>query len=136
MAVVMINSNVDMIDLLLKHGANLDRQSNAGRTALMEAVTREGTLVVRYLLAKGANVNIKAPSGHTALILAAYNGRLEIAKLLLSAGADPFATATDSSNPDDQAGRYDATHLALQQGHDEVAKLIETAKTRRANAAR
>jgi uncharacterized protein len=136
MAVVIANSDVGLIDLLLKHGAGLDRQNNAGRTALMEGVTREGTFGVKYLLAKGANVNIKAPFGHTALILAAYNGRLEAVKLLLGAGADPFATATDSRDPNDQIGRYDATDVALQQGHEEVARLIETAKARRVSDAR
>jgi ankyrin repeat protein len=120
--------HLDMLELLLSNGANLEATNNEGDTALMITAKRPRPKSIKFFISKGARVNARGPRGHTALIYAAYNGMTENLKLLLSSGADPFATATDSNKPG--GSRYGAVHLAKQQGHPEVLALIREAQTK------
>lgn len=121
--------NFEMLELLLKNGAEINATNNRGDTTLMELSKRSHPLLVKFLIAKGANVNARGPRGHTALIYAAYNGIVENIRLLLAAGADPFATATDDDDPHSQ-NRYGAVDLARQQGHPDALAIIQDAQTR------
>jgi uncharacterized protein len=67
-------------------------------------------------VASGAEVNAPSHAGFTALLDAAQNGDRGIVELLLTAGADP-GMATE-------AGKS-ARDLALEQGHQDVADLLE-----------
>lgn len=80
-----------MVDLLLKKGADLHRPARKGfkRTALQEACEIGSYKMVKLLLERGANVN-EVPAeryGGTALQLAAGSGSIKIANLLLNHGA-------------------------------------------------
>lgn len=67
------NGNVDMVEELIHHKANLDIQQIAGLTALtlplsMSGISRFHEQVVRELIRAGANIYISSNSGETALI--------------------------------------------------------------------
>jgi uncharacterized protein len=91
--------HADVVDALLKAGAEFRETLPSGFNALFFAV-REGRLdVVRVLLKAGADVKEamqpkrtagRAPvKGTSPLILAVENGHFEVANALLEAGADP-----------------------------------------------
>ena len=77
----------EIINLLLKKGANINDITFFGKTPLMVANMLMKYDNVKFLIEKGADVNIKDEQGKTALL---YAPTLEIVKLLLDKGADPF----------------------------------------------
>ena len=94
-------ANAEMVDLLLKHGADPNRADASGATALMWAVP--DVEKVRLLVARGANVNARSETERTPLLVAAcFPGTVDLLRLLLDRGADLRAQ--------DRAG---ATALAL-----------------------
>lgn len=83
-------ARMDMVQLLLSHGANPDvGDAETGSTALMAAVRLGSQLVVDQLLAHGARVDHGDKEGRTALHVATEFRHLEVAKKLLSYGANP-----------------------------------------------
>jgi ankyrin repeat protein len=80
----------EIVDALLKGGADVNARDAAGFTPLHDAALAGDTGAVRLLLDHGANVNIgDKDSGATALYMAATMGREDAVKLLLEKGADP-----------------------------------------------
>lgn len=122
--------HMDVVRVLIKHGANGNATNNMCLTALMEVAKRPQPEAVKLLIESGANVNAKGPKGHTALILAAYNGRTENVRLLLDAGADIFAMANDDYDPSGKS-KFNAGAIAYQRGHKEISKMIQEAAIKR-----
>jgi Ankyrin repeats (3 copies)/Ankyrin repeats (many copies) len=82
------NSKDDsVVRSLLEHGADIDGQSQSGRTPLHEASYFGALEVVRLLLEHGADVEAKGNDGETALQEAAGRGHDEVVKLLREHGA-------------------------------------------------
>jgi ankyrin repeat protein len=74
--------------LFLQVGANRERQSELGRTALMLAAQNGHLEVVKVLLQAGVDREKQDKDGYTALMQAAINGRLELVKFLVQTGVD------------------------------------------------
>ena len=79
----------DLVDFLLRHGANLKNRDQEERTVLMFAA-KHGPIgdVVGRLLAHGAEVNAQDDTGRTALMYAALWARRSVIDALLDGGAD------------------------------------------------
>ena len=75
------------VQQLLDKGANIEAQSDYGRTALMYAATNGYPEVVKLLLEKGAKTETKDGDDKTALNLATEMGNTEVVKLLQERGA-------------------------------------------------
>jgi hypothetical protein len=60
------NGHLQVMRLLMEHGADIDAQDDDGRTALMIAAGAADPEMVRLLLERGAKVNLKAKDGFTA----------------------------------------------------------------------
>jgi len=81
--------DVAHIRLLLGAGADLERRSNIGQTALHESISTSANVpIIRLLISKGANVKTADKWGKTPLMDAANWGHIEVVKLLVEAGAD------------------------------------------------
>jgi len=83
------------LEVLIKHGANIEARDEENATPLMRAAELGQTQVVHALLEKGANVNANDRDGNTALMLAACEcavvdmpETLESMKLLVEKRAD------------------------------------------------
>lgn len=86
-----INSEtLNTAELLLKHGADINDQSNMfKRTPLQGAALYGKTQAVKWLIEHGADVNRPDSQGETAISIgASYKGNAEILKMLLDHGAN------------------------------------------------
>ena len=63
---------VDVVQELLKHGANVNAQGKWGNAALMIAAVKGHLQVVQELLGAGANIEAQNNAGNTALIWAIH----------------------------------------------------------------
>jgi len=111
-------SGTEMVGLLLRNGADLNRNS------LYHAVTSKDVRVVEMLLAHGAEIN---PEKRTTSVLwaACFSHNAEVMKLLIAAGADVNARNRDGSAPLHRAASAsdpELVSLLLSAGADVNAK--------------
>eukprot|EP01111_Echinosteliopsis_oligospora_P011001 TRINITY_DN3525_c0_g1_i1.p1 TRINITY_DN3525_c0_g1~~TRINITY_DN3525_c0_g1_i1.p1 ORF type:complete len:328 (+),score=67.78 TRINITY_DN3525_c0_g1_i1:65-1048(+) len=108
------SGNVDVVQLLLKHGANINIQDNpptSGWTAyrvttpLHIAVSAGNEELVKILISHGGNPNLQLMDdvGETLLHVAALMHRKSIAELLINSGADINAKDCFEGTPLDYA---------------------------------
>jgi ankyrin repeat protein len=106
----------DIIELLLKHHADVDSRNAQGATALHDAALAGQRAAAETLIKHGAAVNARdTESGATPLHRAASWNRRAVVELLLAHGADPSIR--------DNAGRTPAD-LAAQNGQPDLAGLL------------
>ncbi len=83
--------NLELVQFLLKHGADPNVAVDDGYTCLLTAIESdadESTQIVAELVHAGANIHTAGTNGWTPLHMAAARGHLEKARLLIRAGAD------------------------------------------------
>ncbi len=115
--------HLDVVQLLIENGADVNARNLAGVTALMEASRGGFDRIVELLLKNGAEVNVKIESkwgtrklnGTTALMLAATAGHLNIVSMLIKYGADLNARTSQGAT---------AWSGAMHNNHTSVADLI------------
>ncbi|KAK5088796.1 hypothetical protein LTR05_003018 [Lithohypha guttulata] len=88
------NGHLEVVSLLLDHGADIELTGNHKLTALAEAVSNGNLQVVSLLLDYGADIEVIDNHGLLILIAAASNGHLEVVSLLLDHGADIEVTGS------------------------------------------
>jgi ankyrin repeat protein len=115
--------HIEIVDLLLKTGANVNFSDPEGFTTLRQAmwidpddVEDTHLATFEHLLLHGADVNLRCATdgGCTVLHVAAAFGRLEFIRLLLHYGANPATLNDDGQTPYDTAiecGEMEAAHL-------------------------
>ena len=85
----------ELVDLLLKRGANVKSINRLGWTALHNGAMNGNAGIVADLIAAGADTSAKENfHGTTPLHWAAASGNMEVVKLLLAHGADPNVKET------------------------------------------
>lgn len=82
------HDDLEIAQLLVRSGANVNAVNRYGVTPLTLACTNGNGALVNLLLDAGADPNTTLPGGETALMTAARTGRLGPIKALLSRGAD------------------------------------------------
>jgi ankyrin repeat protein len=95
---VMYN-DLEIVNLLLAHGAFVDARNRYGQTALNEALSHGFHEIVRLLLKHNADANARYGPGISPLHLAAYKGDTDAVEALLSKGADPNAADAEGNTP-------------------------------------
>jgi ankyrin repeat protein len=76
------NRDINILNVLLEKGADVNAQNGYGYSALIMAAAKGHLDQVKSLLAKGADVNLKNDKGRTALDEAERNNYFEIARIL------------------------------------------------------
>lgn len=116
---------VDVIDVLLEHGASINQEDCYGWTPLCVAMNRPD--LIPCLLQRGADVNHRMSSGYTALHLAAQRGSQYLEGYITTANT-PVATLFQEVPP--WGSRRDEDYvpcplfLAAANGHDLVVKVL------------
>ncbi len=75
--------SVELVNILLRYGANVETREQNGHTPLHRATLKNNHHIVAALLKKGANINATTSTGHTALHLAVFNRSHEALRVLL-----------------------------------------------------
>ena len=78
---------MDIIEFLVKKGANVNAQDEDGMTALIMAAIIDRSDIIQYLIDHGADVIFKNINGTTALGAAQHYGSTKVLDLLKKAGA-------------------------------------------------
>ncbi|KAM7403135.1 hypothetical protein PAMA_003855 [Pampus argenteus] len=111
--------NLEIVQELIRRGANVNFDDVDCWTALISAAKEGHIEVVKELLENNANLEHRDMGGWTALMWAAYKGRTDVAQLLLEKGANPNITGQYSVYPIIWAagrGHGEIVHLLLQHG--------------------
>ena len=74
--------DLDVLKMLVDHGANINAQDADDRTALMIAVKHRQPAMIRFLLAHGADQNIKDKYKETVLEIAQSENYTEAVEIL------------------------------------------------------
>jgi ankyrin repeat protein len=106
---------IEIVHVLLQHGANVGMKDGSGITALHQAARFGWAEVVRILLRHGANVCTKDGDGRTALHQAAQFGSAEVVRVLLQYGAK-----VGTKDGDGETALYQAAQL----GRAEVVRVL------------
>jgi len=123
--------HVDVIQMLLRAGANIDLEpidfedrSNARSTPLRHAVLTNRVHVVRLLLAEGADIHRFSGKGYkrTPVHNAVLYAKINVARILISAGADVNKIGTK--------GDQTPLQLACSTGDEEMFNLVLSAGAR------
>lgn len=88
------------VRLLIRYGADVNRQSGPGRSDALHAAARRGYVgIAQVLLEAGADIDQRDSKGETPLRRAANCGREGMALLLLARGADPVSRDRQGRTP-------------------------------------
>ena len=109
--------HVELANLLIERGANLEEVNDEGYTPLMEA-SREGhEEMVALLLAQGADINSQTEeTQETALTLACCGGFLEVVSILIKAEADIELGCSTPLMEASQEGHLDLVRFLITHG--------------------
>lgn len=111
------NGHLKIVELLLKHDAEIDWQDESGMTPLIAAVQNGYLDVVEYLVEHKANVNKQESiHGKTAIMFAAYNGYMDIVKYLLENGANVNIKSNSGTT---------ASDFASENKHQDIANILQ-----------
>ena len=98
-----LNGDAEMVEALLREGAELDQADSSGATPLYAAAANGHTSTVELLLSEGAAVDAARLDGNTALHAASARCSPQIVQILLAAGADRELRNADNRRPVDLA---------------------------------
>ena len=107
--------NVELAQLLIAGGANVNWKGEYDQTLVMDAASRKDASLLRLLVAAGADVNKANTYGVAPLSSAAEQGNLEHVKILLKGKARVNARDTGGST---------ALTVAVLRGYAEVVKTL------------
>jgi ankyrin repeat protein len=103
---------VDVIQVLLKHGANPNLKNRAGDLALIVAIGNGSVEIVKMLLQFGASPDLRSKAEENALCLAVEHKGPELVQILLDHGANPDWIGKSGETALYLAIQGDAFHIA------------------------
>jgi len=112
------NNQIEIVDLLLKAGANIDASNPHQYSPLQKACLQGHTETVTVLLDRGANIERSTGNGMTPLHIACDNGHAEAVTILLDRGA--HIEACTRINMDGKT----PLHFACERGYHEIVKIL------------
>ncbi|WP_435895518.1 ankyrin repeat domain-containing protein [Oceaniferula spumae] len=119
------SGQTEVINMLLDHGAGVNRLDGFGRPAVVAAV-RSGKLgVVRLLVARGADASMAGQDGISALHMAAALGHIEIMRYLLDSELSIDAQSKSKNSPLLSAvytGQVESVDFLLSKGADKSVR--------------
>lgn len=109
------SGHMNVVKLLVKHGANVNHKTKAHSTPLRAACFDGRMDIVQYLVTHGADINLANAYNNTCLMISAYKGHTDVVEYLLSIGSDPNEQALCGAT---------ALHYAAECGHVEICSAL------------
>lgn len=113
-----VNNDFEIVNYLLKAGADPDVSNIYDETPLYHAVENKNYKIINCLLENGANTNLQQQDGDTPLHLAVVKNDYKIVKLLLLYKADPTLTTFESGQT--------PLDLACEKGQTKIMDILAT----------
>ncbi|XP_075058880.1 ankyrin repeat domain-containing protein 6 isoform X3 [Mixophyes fleayi] len=113
--------HLNVVQILLKAGCDLDIQDDGHQTALHRAAVVGNSDILAVLIQEGCALDRQDKDGNTALHEAAWHGFSQSVKLLVKAGANVLAKNKAGNTP---------LHLACQNGHSQSCRVLLLAGSR------
>ena len=107
--------NLDIVQLLVKSGADVNYRTIDGFTSLHYAVQEENLGIVRFLVLSGADVNCRTIDGFTSLYYAVQKENLGIVRFLVKSGADVNYRTIDG---------FTSLYYAVQKGNLGIVRFL------------
>nr|CAH7728174.1 unnamed protein product [Callosobruchus chinensis] len=105
--------HLNIVKLLIKHGADVNHATKTNSTPLRAACFDGRLDIVRYLTKHKADIHIANKYNNTCLMIASYKGHLDVVSFLLETGADPNEKALCGAT---------ALHFAAECGYVDIIK--------------
>jgi len=109
-----ISGSLESIDLLLKHGVDINIQDDNGMSALLFALSRR-SWAAPHLIEKGADINLRSNNGWSPIHLSIAARMDDVAKDLLERGVKLDVALETGATP---------LHTAVSFGNTEMVKLL------------
>jgi ankyrin repeat protein len=106
-----MKTNLEIAQLLIGNGANLNVKNNNGETPLNTALRYGSESIALLLIESGADVEAVVPNGSSVLSKAATRKNLKLVELIVKKGADPSRADGRGETP---------LYLAAESGSEEV----------------
>ncbi|MBI4027589.1 MAG: ankyrin repeat domain-containing protein [Verrucomicrobia bacterium] len=110
------HGHLQIVELLLAKGAQVNAKDEYGATSLHNAARSRHKDIVELLLSKGAEVNKGDFFNHTPLYRAAENGNQNVVKLLLQKGANVHVRDSEDGTT--------ALPLAIRGNHERIVHML------------
>jgi len=123
LALAISKGNRTIVELLVKHGADINAVDNIAAPAYFEACTLPNSAMLQYFLDHGADPDKVSREGSTPLMWAAANGSLENVKLLVGKGAKVDRT-TRALFAEDHGRSLTAHDIAIKNEHPDIAAYL------------
>lgn len=105
---------LDLLKLLVRHGANVNAFNSAGENVLHIAARKRKLVAIDFLVDAGASISARDHDGLTPLHVAAHCGYADALIHLVKAGADTDLRSTDDDTALDVACRYGHKHVVTE----------------------
>jgi len=109
------SSNKDIVDVLIKHGADIHVVNQAGMTPFYKAIKNDSQDIIDLLLKQGANINALDKNGNTPLYKAIKDNDPDMIDRLLKHGANINAKDPNNKTP---------LHIAAKEGNKAMVDLL------------
>lgn len=119
------NGHIQIANILIENGADVNISDNTGETALMVASANDNLETIKLLIQHGADVNTKDIDGETALMVASQNGHIATINFLVENGADVNAKDSDGWTALDKCEKHIKVKEYLSSLIDELQKAEE-----------
>ncbi|KXJ78187.1 hypothetical protein RP20_CCG005280 [Aedes albopictus] len=110
-----IYGHINLVQLLLRKGADIHIRNTEGWSALHYAIHHKQIEITNFLIDKGTDVNSISKNKWTALHISCNNGDADVTRMLIQKGARIDVSTNEGKTPLD---------LAAAGGHSEVATIL------------
>jgi cytochrome c2 len=121
------NGHVEVLELLIERGADLDATSTMFGTALHAAAKRGYAEAIEVMIKAGADPNSRSKDQFTPLMETSVHGHARAASALIEGRADIDAIGVGRTPGTGGYGNVNALHLAKRFGHEAVVNTLTQA---------
>jgi ankyrin repeat protein len=119
------NKNLQIVELLLQHGVNVDQSNCAAKNSLFRAAHADLHEIIPVLLQHGFSVNMTDKNNNTALHIACDNSCWQTAKVLVDMSADIFLENNNCLTSFDVACRAGSYNYNCRVSDTDMCLLLE-----------